>query len=167
MSQHLTILFWGSISCNTLQEEREIAYWLRGVMQLCIYPPLPKHRSNTSHVSDELHRGTTDESGKAKYPPLAWSCSEEAILDTLRERDPSGKGLPGPMALRLVQVGFSLPVLVLLYPKCCISYIRPFSFSLRIHEGAWSCCKSPRVVASDCFGRLRSKCALHGSCKQS
>ena len=34
--------------------------------------------------------------------PLLWSCADEAVLRLIRQRDPSGRGLPGARALRLL-----------------------------------------------------------------
>lgn len=34
--------------------------------------------------------------------PLQWSCTDQALMDLLKERDPSGKGLPSMQALRLL-----------------------------------------------------------------
>jgi hypothetical protein len=34
--------------------------------------------------------------------PLLWSCSDQALLEAVRGRDPSGRGLPSAHALRLL-----------------------------------------------------------------
>lgn len=83
------------------QEERELAYWLRGVMQLCIYPPAPDIARKKPEAARQQRAGSRK---RLDSVPVAWSCAEEAVLATIRERDPLGRGLPSPVALRLLQV---------------------------------------------------------------
>lgn len=40
--------------------------------------------------------------GDSAHAPLLWSCADEAVLRLIRRRDPSGRGLPGARALRLL-----------------------------------------------------------------
>lgn len=81
-----------------LQEERELAYWLRGVMQMCIYPPRPSKRTSSSHEKENGDAGH-----RVHGQPVAWSCSEEAVMKLIQEKDPFHKGLPSTIALRLLQ----------------------------------------------------------------
>ena len=40
--------------------------------------------------------------GNRSSLPLPWSCTDQALLEMLKQRDPSGKGLPSVQALRLL-----------------------------------------------------------------
>ena len=80
-----------------MQEERELAFWLRGIMQLCIYPPIPDSRRASNKEGEASSK-------QGKGVPVVWSCAEEAVLEAIRNKDPLGKGLPSPIALRLLQV---------------------------------------------------------------
>lgn len=42
--------------------------------------------------------------GEGKQLPLQWSCTEGALMSLIRTRDPSGKGLPNALALRLLML---------------------------------------------------------------
>ncbi len=42
------------------------------------------------------------DAGGEKSLPLPWSCTDQALLDVVKQRDPSGKGLPSVQALRLL-----------------------------------------------------------------
>lgn len=101
----------GSVTFISSQEQREIAYWLRGVMELCIYPPKPSGPKSQSkkYKQDNVYPATEDNGGMRTQPnlPLAWSCSEEAILESLQNQDPSGQGIQDAIALRLLQVRFN------------------------------------------------------------
>ena len=122
----------------------QLAFWLRGLMELCIYPPQPgMHRRQTDSFAypytcvfsialpdilsrrcravcckvplseDSIysghrahaHAGRTEElPGGAKQLPLSWSCTESALMHLISARDPSGKGLPSVLALRLLML---------------------------------------------------------------
>ena len=47
---------------------------------------------------------TEAQPGGAKQLPLPWSCTEGALMRLIRARDPSGKGLPSALALRLLML---------------------------------------------------------------
>ncbi|KAK9917046.1 hypothetical protein WJX75_000279 [Coccomyxa subellipsoidea] len=70
------------------EEDRKLAFWLRGLMELCIYPPRPLAAQKVP--------------GNRSSLPLPWSCTDQALLEMLKQRDPSGKGLPSVQALRLL-----------------------------------------------------------------
>jgi hypothetical protein len=89
-----------------VQEEQDLAYWLRGVMQLCIYPPLPSNPRLGRPRRRPGGGGRPAADTDANDLPVAWSCAEEAIMSAIRDKDPLGLGLPSPVALRLLQVGF-------------------------------------------------------------
>ena len=79
-------------------------------MQMCIYPPKPNKnppRARSAGADSSAHE-------RSKGQPVAWSCSEEAVMQLIRERDPFHVGLPSPVALRLLQVNSTC----LLYELC-------------------------------------------------
>lgn len=79
-------------------EDRQQIYLLRGMMELCIYPPtLPAKRK-------EGGSGEKGQEGdRQQHSVLQWSCSEPALLETLRSRDPTGTGLGSVLELRLLR----------------------------------------------------------------
>ena len=111
-----------------MQEAQSVLYLLRGYMELCIYPPRPIHRSKEGtpgnytwqHATSASFAGTAnphdcgpthgdtpeepmvDGTGTEGQLPLSWSCSDESIMQRLQARDPSGRGLSDPLALRLL-----------------------------------------------------------------
>jgi len=92
-----------------VQEERDLAYWLRGVMQLCIYPPLPRNArlGRPREMAGGGPKAAGDGSSGGDQPVVAWSCAEVAVMSAIKEKDPLGLGLPNSMALRLLQVSRS------------------------------------------------------------
>lgn len=79
----------------------QLAFLLRSMMELCIYPPGPSdgldHDPSTKRG---MHRPETSRS----HTFLAsWDCSEEHLLHVFRRRDPLGQGLPGVWSLRLIR----------------------------------------------------------------
>ena len=111
-----------------VQDAQSVLILLRGYMELCIYPPQPtfaRTKQNVQHSDDdtgatlltpsadnpagsphsvinECLGQTVDHDVAQEQLPLAWSCSEDSILQRLQARDPRGKGLPGRLALRLL-----------------------------------------------------------------
>ncbi len=63
-------------------------------MQMCIYPPKPRTPRSRPPANDWQYNAQA----------VAWSCSESAVMEAVREKDPFGRGLPSPIALRLLQV---------------------------------------------------------------
>jgi hypothetical protein len=111
--------------------ERQLLYLLRGLMELCVYPPAAaaarpggggrrRHAGDAATASAAEGAGSAADAGaaaaaagddarggsrgRAAQPlPLPWSCSEEALLLLVAGRDPMARGLEGPLALRLLQ----------------------------------------------------------------
>eukprot|EP00878_Enallax_costatus_P010077 GHUV01010518.1.p1 GENE.GHUV01010518.1~~GHUV01010518.1.p1 ORF type:complete len:851 (+),score=193.00 GHUV01010518.1:408-2960(+) len=78
-------------------EERQLLYLLRGLMELCIYPP----RVTSTPINPQR---ATIQAGLDKTPlPIPWSCCDDALLKLISSRDPQGIGLEGPLGLRLLQ----------------------------------------------------------------
>lgn len=94
-------------------------------MELCIYPPRPREteqqqgaeehpEANLLYGSQQaveinLHLASWEPRQEAKShhqggrsPPLAWRCSDAAIMQTVKSRDPTGQGLPNLAAVRLL-----------------------------------------------------------------
>ncbi len=108
------------------QAEAALAYFLRGLMELCIYPPRPLHAPSTvDQQRQESHQGDrqtmddpgTDTGGSSSQAgqqnsnheqqshdstPLSASCTDDAIMDIIRKRDPTQQGLPNLAAVRLL-----------------------------------------------------------------
>ena len=51
-------------------------------------------------VPDQVSMGGV--AGTKGSMPLSWSCTDQALLEVLKKRDPSGQGLPSVQALRLL-----------------------------------------------------------------
>ena len=78
-----------------------LAYLLRSMMELCIYPPGPSDDlDHDPQASSRMGRSDTSRSHTFLAP---WDCSEEHLLHMFRRRDPLGQGLPGVWCLRLVR----------------------------------------------------------------
>ncbi|GIL50633.1 hypothetical protein Vafri_6764 [Volvox africanus] len=73
------------------ESERQLVFLLRGLMEWCIYPP----------QAPSVHSGPPLRGRKSRLL-MSWSCTEEALLNLAKSRDPLGLGLEGPMALRLL-----------------------------------------------------------------
>ena len=112
-----------------LQAEVVLAYFLRGLMDLCIYPPHPAQASSPQSKSqrksqkDRVGAGTCAPEGDASLltdcdqsqqhesrcrkqwrdsAPLSASCTDEAIRKVIQDRDPTHQGLPNQAAARLL-----------------------------------------------------------------
>lgn len=111
-----------------LQAEVVLAYFLRGLMDLCIYPPRPSQasppQSKTQPESqkDRAEAGTAQEGDASSLTdcdqsqqqegrcrkqrhdsaPLSASCTDEAIRKVIQDRDPTHQGLPNQAAVRLL-----------------------------------------------------------------
>lgn len=93
-------------------------------MEMCLYPPRTSKtrdhpRSNpagsnfsTSDSKQQTASGRSDDnpnntnsinSSSGSALPLPWSCSDESLLRLVASRDPTGVGLEGGLALRLLQ----------------------------------------------------------------
>jgi serine/threonine protein kinase len=108
--------------------ERQLLYLLRGLMELCLYPPRvtgsnPARRAAFTGSGGDTTSGTRSEaavkgkirgqpgsstnssssSSSSASVPLPWSCSENSLLQLVASRDPTGRGLEGGLALRLLQ----------------------------------------------------------------
>jgi serine/threonine protein kinase len=119
---HLSICYW------VLQAEAVLAYFLRGLMDLCIYPPrpaeasFPQSKSQPEPHEDSVEAGIAPE-GDGSSPtdcdqsqqhetrcrkqrldsaPLSASCTDEAIRKVIKDRDPTHQGLPNQAAVRLL-----------------------------------------------------------------
>ncbi len=114
--------------CDVLQAEVVLAYFLRGLMDLCIYPPRPAHNSppqsktqpesqkdraeaRTAQEGDASSLTHCDQSqqqeGRCRKQrhdsaPLSASCTDEAIRKVIQDRDPTHQGLPNQAAVRLL-----------------------------------------------------------------
>mmetsp|Transcript_18856 Transcript_18856/g.47617 ORF Transcript_18856/g.47617 Transcript_18856/m.47617 type:complete len:368 (-) Transcript_18856:237-1340(-) len=84
------------LSAQLGAEGRQRLFLLRGMMELCIYPPLPAPKP----ASDRRREGG-DSAGR--QAPVQWSCSDTAVMELLAARDPSGRGLPSVLAARLLR----------------------------------------------------------------
>ena len=103
-----------------------MAYFLRGLMEMCIYPPRPIH---ASHMPAEKHHkkrcsnaACKPEHEKCERPdphaphqgqmdddtrlhdsvPASASCTDDAIMFIIKQRDPTKQGLPNQAAVRLL-----------------------------------------------------------------
>jgi len=94
------------------EEERQRIYLLRGMMELCVYPPEPsssrRHRGSSSgslnaEQQQQQAGEAAGEEAEPAGPPVQWSCSEPALLHLLSSRDPTGRGLRSVAALRLLR----------------------------------------------------------------
>lgn len=104
-----------------LQAEAILAHFLRGLMELCIYPPRPtpgkisKQHTSKYHTSnqsshDKLRQPQTgaqhtlpeDSAGAQNTAPVSAGCTDEAIMEVIRQRDPTHQGLPNQAAVRLL-----------------------------------------------------------------
>jgi hypothetical protein len=65
--------------------------------------PTPSGKIRGSRYSTSINSGSSSSSGSNAALPLPWSCSEEALLRLVVSRDPTGRGLEGGLALRLLQ----------------------------------------------------------------
>ena len=102
-----------------------LTYFLRGLMELCIYPPRPapgkagrqpqrsqpsaqRHtRGWPSHGQHPQAKGGQDtrfdDSGRLHDTALASAgCTDEAVMEVIRRRDPTQQGLPNQAAVRLL-----------------------------------------------------------------
>ena len=102
-----------------------LAYFLRGLMELCIYPPRPapgkagrqparpqhnaqpETRGRPSHgkhpQAQEGEHTRSDDSGKLHdTAPASAGCTDEAVMEVIRKRDPTHQGLPNLAAVRLL-----------------------------------------------------------------
>jgi len=69
---------------HTSEAVREQAFLFRAMVELCIYPPLP-----------------LDDASKSEVIPAR--CSDQAVLDRLRKRDPLGLAFADVWAVKLVR----------------------------------------------------------------
>jgi hypothetical protein len=65
--------------------------------------PTPSGKIRGSHHSTSSNSGSSSSTGSNAALPLPWSCSEESLLRLVASRDPTGRGLEGGLALRLLQ----------------------------------------------------------------
>ena len=100
-----------------------LAYLLRGLMELCIYPPRPApgkagkqpqgsgQRPTTGHPSHGEHPQAEEEGeqtrsgdagGSHDTTPVSAGCTDEAVMEVIRRRDPTHQGLPNQAAVRLL-----------------------------------------------------------------
>jgi len=111
-----------------LQAEAVLAYFLRGLMDLCIYPPRPaqasfsQSKSQPESQEDSVEAGIAPEGDASSLTdcdqsqqhesrcrkqrhdsaPLSASCTDEAIRKVIKDRDPTHQGLPNQTAVRLL-----------------------------------------------------------------
>ena len=119
---HLSIYFF------VLQAEVVLAYFLRGLMDLCIYPPRPAQASppqsksqpesqkdregaeiaqegDASSLTDcdqSQQRESRCRKQRHDSAPLSASCTDEVIRKVIQDRDPTHQGLPNQAAVRLL-----------------------------------------------------------------
>lgn len=102
-----------------------LAYFLRGLIELCIYPPRPapgkagkqpqrSRRSSESQTRGQPSHGKhpqakggehirSDDSGSLHdTAPASAGCTDEAVMEVIRRRDPTHQGLPNQVAVRLL-----------------------------------------------------------------
>lgn len=79
----------------------QLAYLLRSMMELCIYPPGPS--DDLDHDPQASSRMGRPDMSRSHTFLASWDCSEEHLLHMFRRRDPLGQGLPGVWCLRLVR----------------------------------------------------------------
>ena len=102
-----------------------LAYFLRGLMELCIYPPRPapgtagkqpqSSQNNAQHETrgpashrkhpqaEEGEHTEADDSGRLHdTAPASAGCTDEAVMEVIRRRDPTHQGLPNLAAVRLL-----------------------------------------------------------------
>ncbi len=117
-----------SIWVFVLQAEVVLAYFLRGLMDLCIYPPRPaqasppQSKSQPDSQKDRVGAGSAPEGDASSLSdcdhsqqhdsrcrkqrhhsaPLSASCTDEAIRKVIQDRDPTHQGLPNQAAVRLL-----------------------------------------------------------------
>ncbi|KAL0037567.1 hypothetical protein WJX77_002920 [Trebouxia sp. C0004] len=113
---------------HSSQAEVVLAYFLRGLMDLCIYPPrpaqasYPQSKSQPESHEDRVEAGTAPEGQASSLTdcdqsqphesrcrkqrhdsaPLSASCTDEAIRKVIQDRDPTHQGLPNQAAVRLL-----------------------------------------------------------------
>lgn len=116
------------ICFSALQAEAALAYFLRGLMELCIYPPrpaqasFPQSKSQPELREDNVEAGIAPEGDASPLidcdqpgqygsrcrqqrhdsAPLSASCTDEAIRKVIQDRDPTHQGLPNQAAVRLL-----------------------------------------------------------------
>ena len=114
-------LFWYAQTVAHLQADTVLAYLLRGLMDLCIYPPRPvpdkggeqPHRSRQGHTkgppshgkhphAEGQHTQSDDSGWSHDTAPVSAGCTEEAVMEVIRKRDPTHQGLPNQAAVRLL-----------------------------------------------------------------
>ncbi|KAI8471128.1 MAG: hypothetical protein J3K34DRAFT_468469 [Monoraphidium minutum] len=101
--------------------ERAQLYALRGMLELCIYPPRKQpagkgERKGVGRARGDAgaHTGGGAASGGGGGGGggsgggggaflVPWSCSDDSLLRLIASRDPTGRGLGGVLALRLLQ----------------------------------------------------------------
>ncbi len=69
--------------------DRQMVFLLRGLMEWCIYPP---------QAPSLLHEQQQHLRGRKARLLMSWSCTEEALLQLARSRDPTGARGPAPTA---------------------------------------------------------------------
>lgn len=62
----------------------------------------PTSETNKGGPAGDVGSGGSGGSGTEGGVPLAWACSEEALLRLIASRDPTRRGLAGPLAMRLL-----------------------------------------------------------------
>ncbi|DBA74684.1 TPA: hypothetical protein ACH3X2_009349 [Trebouxia sp. C0005] len=113
---------------HSSQAEAALAYFLRGLMELCIYPPrpaqasFPQSKSQPELREDNVEAGIAPEGDASPLidcdqpgqygsrcrqqrhdsAPLSASCTDEAIRKVIQDRDPTHQGLPNQAAVRLL-----------------------------------------------------------------
>ncbi|KAK9827406.1 hypothetical protein WJX81_008695 [Elliptochloris bilobata] len=87
------------------QEDQALALWLRGLMELCLYPPArPPHPGGARTTADAGGEGAATADGEqGAHVLLPWACGDAAVGEQLRARDPAGRGLPSVPAVRLLR----------------------------------------------------------------
>lgn len=164
MKQHIVCL-----TCVAhLRAEAILAHFLRGLMELCIYPPRPapgkrgstprhshQHYASKQPSQDKLrqpqpgaqHTLPGDGEGMHGTAPVPAGCTDEAIMEVIRQRDPTHQGLPNQAAVRLL--------LLLLHwnpaqRPTAAEALRHAYFVLPLHSNVTLACSQDRNVVGWC-----------------